>query len=343
MIEFGMFWSILAFTRCADRGFSSDIKSSKSPSVQAFIDIYAGPQYLIHYRYAAILLQIGVAFCYGCTMPPLYAIACLAFVILYINERLLVCYYYREPPAFDEKMTMLTLEIVKWIPFIMLPMAFWQLGNRQIWESVVSEIEFKSDIRLSSHNISSSLTHMDPMHFTYNSGPLWILVLIMLWSLYCWCTGRNEEVEDDEEEMLVEGLEDYYVALKKDDKQALIGQEDAFSYQYGCKTFSDEQLTKLKAADTAGTEKIIMGVATYRLIDNLQYQQDYQYEPVILRDDGTSSRENIVFISTNASAENPENEPVQQDATYLAVNLAFIPDRKRAGFCMDTREKSVLP
>ena len=125
LIEFGMFWSIMNFQRWMDRGFGSDTFTTASPSVQGYIDTYAGPVYLIHYRYAMILLQIGVAFCYGCTMPPLYAIACLAFVILYINERLLVCYYYREPPAFDEKMTMLTLDIVKYVPFIMLPMAFW--------------------------------------------------------------------------------------------------------------------------------------------------------------------------------------------------------------------------
>mmetsp|Transcript_27157 Transcript_27157/g.33766 ORF Transcript_27157/g.33766 Transcript_27157/m.33766 type:complete len:243 (-) Transcript_27157:954-1682(-) len=135
LIEFGMFYSLLNFSRCLDRKFSNDTFDTSAPSVQAYIDLYAGPQYLIHYRYAAILLQIGVAFCYGCTMPPLYGIACVAFVILYINERLLVCYYYREPPAFDEKMTVLTLELVKWVPFIMLPMAFWQLGNRQIFEA----------------------------------------------------------------------------------------------------------------------------------------------------------------------------------------------------------------
>jgi len=81
-------------------------------------------------------------------MPPLYGIACLAFTILWINERLLICYYYREPPAFDEKMTLLTLDIVKWVPFIMLPMAFWQLGNRQIFDNVVTPIIFKSDIKL---------------------------------------------------------------------------------------------------------------------------------------------------------------------------------------------------
>jgi len=31
-------------------------------------------------------------------------------------------------------------------------------------------------------------------------------------------------------------------------------------------------LAKLKAAETADKEKIIMGVATYRILDNLQYQ-----------------------------------------------------------------------
>lgn len=130
LIEFVMFYAILNLTRLADRKFTSDTFVTSMPSVQAYIDTYAGPEYLIHYRYAAILLQIGVAFCYGCTMPPLYGIACLAFVILYINERLLVCYYYREPPAFDEKMTSLTLDLVGKVPYIMLPMAFWQLGNR---------------------------------------------------------------------------------------------------------------------------------------------------------------------------------------------------------------------
>lgn len=130
LIEFGMFYSLLNATRFFDRSWGNDTFSSKVPSVQAYIDIYAGPIYLIHYRYAAILLQVGVAFCYGCTMPPLYGVACLAFVILYINERLLVCYYYREPPCYDEMLTQMTLDITKWVPFVMLPMAFWQLGNR---------------------------------------------------------------------------------------------------------------------------------------------------------------------------------------------------------------------
>lgn len=56
LIEFGMFYSIINATRWFDRGFTNDTFSTKSPSVQAYIDTYAGPEYLIHYRFAAILL-----------------------------------------------------------------------------------------------------------------------------------------------------------------------------------------------------------------------------------------------------------------------------------------------
>ena len=108
---------------------------------------------MIHYRYATILLNIGVAFLYGTAMPYLYVTAVLAFVILYINERLLVCYYYREPPAFDEKMTLMTLDLTRYVPLMMLPFAFWQLGNRQIFDNQVEEIVYKSDVLLSGHSI----------------------------------------------------------------------------------------------------------------------------------------------------------------------------------------------
>ena len=79
-------------------------------------------------------------------MPYLYLCALLAFVVLYINERLLVCYYYREPPAFDEKMTLMTLDLTTYVPLMMLPVVFWMLGNRQIFDNQVEEIVYKSDV-----------------------------------------------------------------------------------------------------------------------------------------------------------------------------------------------------
>ncbi len=108
----------------------------------------------------------------------------------------------------------------------------------------MQEVEFKADVKLSDHNMGTSFEHMDPTFMTYNSGPLWLLILIFVWSLIQHCRGPSED-EGEEEEQLVEGLADYYEALKVADKAALIGQEEYF-FKYKVKTFSDESFAKLR-------------------------------------------------------------------------------------------------
>jgi len=125
----------------------------------------------------------------------------------------------------------------------MLPMAFWQLGNRQIFETEVTQIDFKADMLLSNHDMGNAFSHMDPTYMTYNSGPMWLLILVCVYRLFRYCSGATDEEEEDDG--LVEGLDDYYDALKINDKAAYIGQEEYF-YQYSCKTMSDEQLSKMK-------------------------------------------------------------------------------------------------
>lgn len=55
-----------------------------------------------------------------------------------------------------------------------------------------------------------------------------------------------------------------------------------------------------------------MGVATYRILDNLQYQQDMQYEPNRKKEDGSCERDGVVLISTEeappAEGERPAND-----------------------------------
>ena len=112
---------------------------------------------------------------------------------------------------------------------------------------------------------------MNPFFMTYNSGPLWILILIISYSVFCYITGYGSGEEEDEDQ-LVEGLADYYDALKDSDKSSIIGQEETFKSKYNVKTFSDEAFTKMKNSTTVDVESVIMGVATYRLLESLDYQ-----------------------------------------------------------------------
>lgn len=348
LIEFGMFYSLMFASRCFDRGCGWNTFSTQCKSVQSYIDLYAGPEYLIHYRYATILLNIGVAFLYGTAMPYLYVCALLAFTILYLNERLLVCFYYREPPAFDEKMTLMTLELTKKVPLMMLPVVFWQLGNRQIFDTKVFEIVYKTDVQMSGHSIGQSLDNANPMFLTYNSGP--ILVFFMIFIYVVWkalCGGEEEEEEDDQ---LVEGLSEYYEALKKDDKNIIVGQEEFYKYHFKLQSYADVQYNKIKSAGEADKEHIIMGCATYRLLDSLTYVQGFQYEPPKKTEDGSVKRDGVIFISTDerddeeieAAGETRQNDQAQHDATYIAVFFAYLPTDKQNAINFDTSGGATL-
>ena len=130
IIEFCGFWCLKQAMRLWDRGLTSNELHTKRTSSQMYAELYSGPDYLVHYRFSTILLNVAVAFMYGTAMPMLYPIACFAFVVLLINERILICYYYKQPPAFSEEITVATLDMAKYCALLALPIAFWQIGNR---------------------------------------------------------------------------------------------------------------------------------------------------------------------------------------------------------------------
>lgn len=115
--------------------------------------------------------------------------------------------------------------------------------------------------------------------------------------------------------------------------------------QYQVKTFPDQGFADLKNAQNAELDKMIMGVATYRILDSRAYQQAFQYEPSMKKEDGTCGRDGNIVISTQLDEDpkNIVNEPLQHDVTYLACNLHFIPANKRASLNFDTSEgKSIF-
>lgn len=70
-------------------------------------------------------------------MPIVFPIALLAFTILYISERLQIFYFYKQPPAFDEKLTMNTLRMLLYSPLVFIAFTYWYLSNNQIFGNIV--------------------------------------------------------------------------------------------------------------------------------------------------------------------------------------------------------------
>jgi hypothetical protein len=109
---------------------------------------------------------------------------------------------------------------------------------------------------------------------------MWLFFVLVIYSVWKCFFGPEEEEDDDDQ--LVEGLEDYHDALKPYDLDVAIGQEETMRSTYRVKTMSDDVLYNLKnSKEDKDQEKIIMGVATYKILESMAYQQKFQYEPSI--------------------------------------------------------------
>jgi len=67
---------------------------------------------------------------YGTALPVLYPICLLSFVITYVVERLHAFYFNRQPPAFDNKITLNAIKIMPFAALINMFMTSFFMGNR---------------------------------------------------------------------------------------------------------------------------------------------------------------------------------------------------------------------
>lgn len=138
VIEFGIYYGIKVLKRFIDRGFSCNKDKTKCKTIQQYVDIHAGVDYLIHFKYSAIMNVCFITFLYGLAMPLLFPIALLFYIVMYTVERLCITYYYKKPPMYDEKLNAAALSTLKWAPVFMMAFGFWIMGNQQIFSNYIA-------------------------------------------------------------------------------------------------------------------------------------------------------------------------------------------------------------
>jgi len=68
---------------------------TKCVTQKAYIELYSGPVYMMHYKYASIIMMINISFMYGMFIPCLFPITLLGIINMYVNERIMLAYWYR--------------------------------------------------------------------------------------------------------------------------------------------------------------------------------------------------------------------------------------------------------
>ena len=116
--------------RMLDSKWTSDSYNTQKKNMNLYIDLYSGPDFLIHFRYSVLLNIAFVCMMYGLGIPFLFFIAFLSFVFLWVTERYLIAYYFKLPPSFDDKLTKNALAILKWAVVFFLAFGYWMMSNK---------------------------------------------------------------------------------------------------------------------------------------------------------------------------------------------------------------------
>lgn len=128
IIEFFLFYGIRLAKRFWDSGLTLRT-TTKSKTIDAFVLLYSGPIYTIHYKYSYLLNITFITFTFGAGIPLLFPIALGSFVVLYIVERLAVAYSYQRPPMFDAELSKHALATLIMAPCLYMTVGWWMLDN----------------------------------------------------------------------------------------------------------------------------------------------------------------------------------------------------------------------
>lgn len=120
---------IRSLKRYMDKSKAPEGSTTACTTQQQYIDIYCGAEFLMHYKYSAMLNTTFITMMYGAGLPILFPIAAAQLIVFYVLENYKFYWSYRQPPAYDEKLNTYCLKTLEKAPLILLGFAYWMFSN----------------------------------------------------------------------------------------------------------------------------------------------------------------------------------------------------------------------
>ena len=230
IVEFFLFWGMRTGFRMLDRGICScDTYKTKKTTLQQYVEIYSGPVYFIHYKYSAIMNITFVTMMYGIGIPVLFPIAAIALFVLYMVEKSMIYFSYRQPPLYDDLLNNNALSILTWAPMVFLGFGYWMLSNHQLLGNDLTDITYATEVKKAGHVWTSIFKGEGysgpamPMLVTF-----WILLVFLLFKKYIsgFLVAKFPGVFKVCDIELDEDIENYYRCLDEHDRNWSVKEEE---------------------------------------------------------------------------------------------------------------------
>lgn len=266
-IEISVYGGLSYLYRFIDKGFSFKKYKTNCKTIQQYINLYSGPEYLIHYKYSSMLNIVFVTFMYGVALPVLFPVGLACFIISYFVEKILLVYYYREPPSYDSKLNNTAISILLWAPFFMFSVGYWFMSNKQIFDNFAILNEKANPVVYSTgHVLFREIT--DGTSLSYFIMAIIFFICLVFKSCVVKIYEKSPlaiKFKDKYDEKLPK----YHEALEYDDSMYLMTLERHVRKAFGFKTLLDYTLKKV--VEAKASPKKIYGVGVYDMLANIRY------------------------------------------------------------------------
>ena len=211
----------------------------------------------------------------------------------------------------DDKMTVNAMKLFSYTPILFLFNGYWMLSNRQMFENIVNQIDYKT-VEMSSSHWWGTLTDLDQATPMLIISMAFVVIVIMRIFFYSWMikygyTISSNEIDVDED------LPNFYEAIKLSDADWFVKENEYCKKQYSFAFANEESTGKLDAIGVP--KKPIQGIAWYNLLANPSYVRAFNYITVSIED-----RED--YIVDDDSEEG--NDCEQCDMVSILINLAYV-------------------
>ena len=170
----------LRASRFAKRNFIYANHSNNGTDNVKYLELNAGPEYLFETKTAPLNAVLFTTLIFGLAFPLLYFVGLIAILVQYINERFTLALLYRLPKKYSLSLTLQNVNILAIAPVVASAIAFWMMGNRQLFGHQIGVLETKNDAQPSNHTLDTEAEKIISGQLTVLENIYLIAVIVTL-------------------------------------------------------------------------------------------------------------------------------------------------------------------
>lgn len=271
-LGFVMQAAMMVVFRSLDKGCKNfwtcaETDQTKCLTIQQYVNTYAGPVHLMHFKYATAMNTIYTTFMYGLAIPVLFPIAFITFFNIYLVEKLCVAYWYQKPPMYGPELNTAALDMMRWAPLAFFIFGYWIMGNKQIFNNTTPYVEYSNVAVPTEHNGW-------PWNENGPAVPMFFFLCAFV-SLMCLkkflgkCLKKCNLSQDTDEIEVDEQLGNYFETLPNHTRKNWLATEANNSNRLGIKTFGVGAYEALRTVQ--GKTKVMKNTINYNILSNPLY------------------------------------------------------------------------